>query len=112
MNPGSQGGLTLLPYITSFLCFLPSRRCSTQVAVGCRCSPRGGHNQLCYGKAGVGGERRRLGGLEDFPKEASPGQMGEEGSAPRQERASFKQDSCFLETRASPFDLSLHSGLI
>ena len=43
-------------------------------------SLREGHAQLCLWRGGVGAERRRVGVLEDFPKEESPGQMGEDHS--------------------------------
>lgn len=45
-------------------------------------------------------ERGEGGGKEDFPKEASPGQMGEEGRDLGQERLGFKKDYCFFPNQS------------
>lgn len=86
VNPGSQGEPTLSP---SSCCFLPSKVLHTGTCRGLYSAGEGtSHNSACGGQGWV--ERGEGGGKEDFPKEASPGQMGEEGRDLGQERLGFK----------------------
>lgn len=70
--------------------FLPSTRCFTQAPAG-RCIVQGRARPSTLLVEGRGGWREEKGGgMEDFPKEASPGQRGEEGRDLGQERLGFR----------------------